>query len=79
MSLRSARVLFRFILSVLMCFTVSGIATFRNVRLLNRFRRHWIDAWLPSWHIAFPSVLAVAPLARRPVGMLVIASTVQVR
>ncbi|MGE3305041.1 MAG: hypothetical protein AB7I52_03645 [Rhizobiaceae bacterium] len=31
----------------------------------------WLAAWLPSWLIAFPSVMVVALIARRFVGWLV--------
>lgn len=79
MSPRFAPVLFGLILSALMSFIVSGIATFRNVSLVDEFPRLWIHAWLPSWFIAFPTVLVVAPLARRLVGLAVRAPAVQVR
>ena len=71
MSPRFAPVLFGFVLSALMSFIVSGIATFRNAGLVDGFLDLWIGAWLPSWLIAFPVVLIVAPIARRFVGMLV--------
>jgi hypothetical protein len=50
---------------------VSGIATFRNFGLVDGFFGLWVSAWLPSWFIAFPVVLVVAPLARRLVGLVV--------
>ncbi|GAB1478362.1 DUF2798 domain-containing protein [Paracoccaceae bacterium] len=68
---RFAPVLFGFVLSALMSFIVSGIATFRNAGLVDGFLNLWVSAWLPSWIIAFPTVLIVAPMARRLVGMLV--------
>ena len=71
MSPRFAPALFGFILSGLMSFVVSGIATVRNAGLVDSFLELWIGAWLPSWLIAFPTVLVVAPMARRFVGMLV--------
>ncbi|KJS12786.1 MAG: hypothetical protein VR78_11730 [Hoeflea sp. BRH_c9] len=76
---RFAPILFSFILSALMSFLVSGIATLRNAGLDDTFLRLWMDAWLPSWLIAFPTVLVVAPLTRRLVGMLVTAPAAQVR
>lgn len=79
MSPRYAPVLFGFVLSALMSFIVSGIATLRNAGLVDGFVSLWINAWLPSWLIAFPIVLVVAPAARRLVGMLVRAPSVQVR
>lgn len=66
-----APALFGLVLSALMSFIVSGIATFRNAGLVDEFLTLWVHAWLPSWIIAFPTVLVVAPMARRLVGMLV--------
>lgn len=71
MPARYAPILFGFILSAMMSFLVSGIATFRNAGLVDDFLTIWISAWLPSWLIAFPVVLVVAPIARRLVGALV--------
>lgn len=71
MPARYAPILFGFILSALMSFMVSGIATFRNAGLVDGFFSLWIGAWLPSWLIAFPVVLVVAPVARRLVGLVV--------
>jgi len=76
---RFANILFGFILSALMSFLVSGIATLRNAELDDTFLRLWMDAWLPSWLIAFPTVLVVAPLTRRLVGILISAPAAQVR
>jgi hypothetical protein len=71
MPARYAPILFGFILSALMSFLVSGIATFRNAGLVDGFFNIWVNAWLPAWLIAFPVVLVVAPIARRLVGVLV--------
>jgi hypothetical protein len=71
MPARFAPILFGFVLSALMSFVVSGIATFRNFGLVDDFFGMWIGAWVPSWLIAFPVVLVVAPIARRLVGLLV--------
>jgi TM2 domain-containing membrane protein YozV len=67
MPARYAPVLFGFILSALMSFLVSGIATFRNAGLVDGFFLTWINAWA----IAFPVVLVVAPITRKLVGVLV--------
>ena len=53
-----------------MSLLVSGIATFRNAGLVDSFLALWMGAWLPSWLIAFPVVLVVAPAARRIVNGL---------
>lgn len=71
MPARFAPILFGLVLSGLMSFVVSGISTFRNAGLADGFFGIWVSAWLPSWLIAFPVVLVVAPVARRLVGMLV--------
>ncbi|WP_145106558.1 DUF2798 domain-containing protein [Cereibacter sediminicola] len=68
---RFAPVLFGFILSGLMSAIVSGVATLKAVGLPPGFALQWLGAWLTSWSIAFPSVLVVAPVARRAVDRLV--------
>lgn len=70
-SARFAPVVFGFVLSALMSFIVSGIATFRTAGPVEGFSGLWIGAWLPSWLVAFPVVLVVAPVARRVVQRLV--------
>jgi hypothetical protein len=72
MPARFAPIVFGFVLSGLMSFLVSGVATFRNAGLVDGFFGLWVSAWLPSWMIAFPVVLVVAPVARRIVGMMVV-------
>lgn len=79
MSPRFAPILFGFVISALMSLIVSGIATLRNAGHVDEFVSLWLAAWLPSWFVAFPTVLAVAPLARRLVGMLVKAPVAEVR
>jgi hypothetical protein len=54
-----------------MSLVVSGISTVRTAGMIEGFGNLWIGAWLPSWLIAFPIVLIVAPVARRVVGSLV--------
>ncbi len=68
---RFAPVVFGFVLSALMSFIVSGIATLRAAGLQDAFLQLWLGAWLPSWLVAFPVVLVVAPLARKAVSKLV--------
>lgn len=79
MPARFAPVLFGFILSGLMSFIVSGIATLRNAGLVDGFFNLWLGAWLPSWLIAFPVVLVVAPIARGLVGRMVRPESEQAR
>ena len=68
---RYSHILFGLILSGLMSFIVSGIATFRSVGPVPDFLTLWMGAWLASWAVAFPSVLIAAPIARRLVARLV--------
>ena len=68
---RYSHLLFGLILSGLMSFIVSGIATFRSIGAVPDFLTLWMGAWLPSWAVAFPSVLIAAPIARRLVARLV--------
>lgn len=71
MPARFVPIAFGFILSGLMSLLVSGIAPFRHAGLADGFYSFWMGAWVPSWLIAFPVVLVVAPVARRIVGGLV--------
>ena len=68
---RFATVAFGLILSGLMSFLVSGIATLRAIGVPPGFVAEWLGAWLASWMVAFPAVLIVAPLTRRLVNRLV--------
>lgn len=68
---RFAPIAFGFILSGLMSFIVSGIAIIRTTGWENGLLGLWMGAWLTSWLVAFPTVLFVAPLARRIVAKLV--------
>lgn len=60
-----------FILSGLMSFMVSGIATYRSLGMIDGFFMIWISNWLPSWSVAYPTLLCVSPIARRIVSKLV--------
>ncbi len=58
-------IVFGLILSGLMSCLVSGIATLRAVGPQTGFLSLWMQAWITSWLVAFPSVLLAAPVARR--------------
>lgn len=62
---RFAPILFGFILSGLMSCLVSGIATLRATGMVDGIFGLWMVSWMNSWVVAFPTVLIVAPLARR--------------
>jgi len=66
-----APVLFGVILSGLMSFLVSGIATLRVTGISADFAGSWVVAWLTAWPIAFPTVLLVAPWTKKLVQLLV--------
>jgi uncharacterized membrane protein len=63
-------VIFGLVLSCLMSLLISGVSTLRSTGLIDGFFGIWMGALLPSWIIAFPVVLVVAPLARRIVSNL---------
>jgi hypothetical protein len=67
---RFAPILFGFILSGLMSLIVSGISTLRVTGLTDVFVGSWMTSWGYSWAIAFPTVLVVAPIARKIVARL---------
>ncbi|MGA0562119.1 DUF2798 domain-containing protein [Ancylobacter sp. VNQ12] len=68
---RYAGILMPFVLSVLMTFVVSAIATLRSLGPGPDFLSTWPTAWGLSWLVAFPTLLLVLPLVRRIVGLLV--------
>lgn len=68
LSARLAPILFGLMLSGLMSLIVSGVATFRAIGLVSDFGLIWLTAWAPSWSVAFPTVLVVAPFVRRMVA-----------
>ena len=68
---RYGPILFGFLLSGLMSLIVSGISTVRAAGFSPDLPGLWLGAWLSSWLVAFPTVLVVAPLARRFVERLV--------
>ena len=63
---------FGFMLSGMMSCLVSGFATMIAIGLSAEFPLHWLTAWLPSWALAFPVVLVVAPFVRRVLSSIVI-------
>ena len=68
---RYAPIVFGFVLSMIMSAVISGVATLSAVGLSSALPMIWALAWIKSWIVAFPSVLVVAPAARRIVGRLV--------
>lgn len=68
---RHAVIVMPLILSIMMTFVVSAIATARNLGLGPGFFGNWMTAWGLSWVVAFPTLLLVLPVVRRMVGMIV--------
>ena len=67
---RLAPIAFGFFLSLIMSGIISGVSTVSAVGLAGELPAIWVRAWMSSWLVAFPSVLVVAPIARRIVGRL---------
>ena len=61
---KAASVAFGFLVSGLMSFIVTGIATLNALGLSDQLISKWLSAWGASWAVAFPVILFVAPLAR---------------
>lgn len=68
---RYAGIVLPLVLSVLMTFVVSAIATLRSLGPTPAFIAMWPTAWALSWLVAFPTLLLVLPLVRRIVGLVV--------
>jgi len=64
-------VLFGLLLSGVMSFMVSGIATARAVPIDADFLRAWMTSWAFSWAVACPAAVVLAPIVRRLVDRLV--------
>jgi hypothetical protein len=58
------------VLSGLMSWMVSGVATLKAAGQAPDFLTLWMASWLTSWLIAFPAVLLAAPLSRRLVQLV---------
>jgi len=68
---RYAAIIMPLALSVLMTFVVSAISTLRSLGPTPAFIAMWPAAWALSWLVAFPTLLAVLPLVRRIVALVV--------
>ena len=68
---RYGAILMPMVLSILMTFVVSLIATVRAIGLAEDFLVRWLPTWGLSWLVAFPTLLLVLPLVRRIVNALV--------
>lgn len=59
------------LLSILMTFIVSAVATLRSIGPAPGFFAVWLSAWGLSWIVAFPTLLLALPLVRRATAALV--------
>ncbi|HRJ68388.1 MAG TPA: DUF2798 domain-containing protein [Beijerinckiaceae bacterium] len=59
------------ILALLMTFVVSCVSTLRAIGLAPDFASKWMQAWLLSYVVAYPTLLAVMPVVRRLVAAIV--------
>lgn len=66
-------VVFGLLLSGMMSCVVSGLSTAIASGIHGDFLVRWMSAWVPSWSVAFPAILVVAPLVRRILKRIVIA------
>ena len=64
-------IVFGLVLSGLMSFIITGIATWNALGFIATFVAQWLQSWLFAWPVAFPTVLVIAPLARRATRTLV--------
>lgn len=70
---RYAGIVMPFLLSVLMTAIVSFISTLRGVGFGNASVSLWLNAWVLSWAVAFPTLLVALPIVRRLTTALVAA------
>lgn len=68
---RAAGLLMPLVLSIIMTFVVSAVATITNLGIGPHFLGNWMSAWILSWLIAFPTLLCALPIARRVVMSMV--------
>lgn len=59
------------LLSILMTFVVSAVATLHSIGLAPGFVAIWFSGWGLSWLIAFPTLLMALPLVRKATEALV--------
>lgn len=65
---RYAGLLFAFILSGLMTMVVTAVLLIQREGLHAELFSHWLNGFIRTWPIAFPSVLLLAPWVRKQVA-----------
>jgi hypothetical protein len=68
---RYASIVMPLVLSLLMTFVVSAISTLKSLGPTPAFLSTWPVAWGLSWLVAFPTLLALLPMVRRIVALVV--------
>lgn len=58
------------VISLIMSAIVSAVSTVSNTGFQN-LSSAWPGAWAKSWIVAFPTLVAILPVVRRLVGILV--------
>jgi hypothetical protein len=58
-------------LTLIMTFLVSGVATIRALGFAPGMFLKWMESWMFSWAIAFPTMLFLMPLVRRVLGRFI--------
>ena len=59
------------VLSGIMSFLVTGVATLKGFGFVQGFTKLWFGAWAVSWPVAFPTAVFALPIARKIVGLFV--------
>lgn len=68
---RYAAIVMPFVLSIIMTFVVSGVSTWKSLGISAEALAVWPQAWGLSWLVAFPTLIAVLPVVRRVVSLVV--------
>ncbi len=67
---RLAPYFFGLLLSGMMSCLVSGIATYRASGMVEGFFALWMEAWIFSWMVAFPTLVLARPMVHRFVSRI---------
>ena len=68
---RTAPLIQAFLLTGFMTVVVAGISTLVAVGFGAPMLVKWLQAWMLSWAVAFPTILVVMPMVRRIVAALI--------
>ena len=68
---KHTQIVFAFFMSLMMAFIMSGVLTLANLGPIPGFFGKWMHGFGVAWICAFPTVLLVAPIARRLVAAVI--------